>query len=105
MEIGSTLAVHGTHNMAGAHRAASTSTPRETMAPRETVSIPFPTRDEVTLSPEALLSQAAGAETTSPSGPIRFDLVNRIRAEIAAGTYDTPDKLSSALDRMLTSHR
>jgi len=32
---------------------------------------------------------------------IRLDLVNRIRAEIAAGTYDTPEKWEVALGRLL----
>jgi hypothetical protein len=36
-----------------------------------------------------------------PDPPIRTDLVERIRREIAAGTYDTPEKLEAALDRML----
>jgi hypothetical protein len=31
---------------------------------------------------------------------IRFELVQRVRREIAAGTYDTPEKLAMALDRM-----
>ncbi|MDO4583766.1 MAG: hypothetical protein Q4D62_06645 [Planctomycetia bacterium] len=34
---------------------------------------------------------------------IRYDLVNRIRAEIAAGTYDTEEKMNIALERMLDS--
>lgn len=32
---------------------------------------------------------------------IRYDLVARVRREIAAGTYDTPEKLELALERML----
>ncbi len=32
---------------------------------------------------------------------IRKDLVDRVRAEIAAGTYDTPEKWDAALDRLL----
>jgi hypothetical protein len=32
--------------------------------------------------------------------PIRFDLVNRIRKEIAQGTYDTPERWEAALDRL-----
>ena len=32
---------------------------------------------------------------------IRWELVQRIRKEIAAGTYDTPEKLEKALERML----
>lgn len=33
---------------------------------------------------------------------IRIDLVNRIRSEIAAGTYETEAKLDIALNRMLS---
>src|SRR5947209_6360741 len=32
---------------------------------------------------------------------IRADLVARVRREIAAGTYDTPEKWEKALDRLL----
>jgi hypothetical protein len=32
---------------------------------------------------------------------IRADLVCRVRREIAAGTYDTPEKWELALDRLL----
>ena len=32
---------------------------------------------------------------------IRADLVRRVRREIAAGTYETPEKLAAALDRLL----
>jgi negative regulator of flagellin synthesis FlgM len=36
------------------------------------------------------------------SSEIRADLVARIRREIAAGTYDTPEKFALALDRLLS---
>ena len=39
-------------------------------------------------------------EPGDSTSPIRWDLVNRIRAEIAAGTYDTPEKFAAAIDRM-----
>jgi negative regulator of flagellin synthesis FlgM len=32
---------------------------------------------------------------------VRTDLVQRVRREIAAGTYDTPEKWEAALDRLL----
>ncbi|MCL2005114.1 MAG: flagellar biosynthesis anti-sigma factor FlgM [Planctomycetaceae bacterium] len=55
-------------------------------------------QDTVSFSEEALrLSDAA---KTTESTKIRFDLVNRIKAEIAAGTYDTPDKMDVAIERM-----
>jgi hypothetical protein len=32
--------------------------------------------------------------------PIRHDLVQRVQAEILAGTYDTPEKFAAALERL-----
>jgi len=32
---------------------------------------------------------------------VRSDLVDRIKAEIAAETYETPDKIDTALERLL----
>lgn len=37
----------------------------------------------------------------SDDPPIRKDLVDRVRREIAAGTYDTEEKWEAALDRLL----
>ncbi|MDO4628267.1 MAG: hypothetical protein Q4C70_03710 [Planctomycetia bacterium] len=34
---------------------------------------------------------------------VRMDLVNRVRAEIATGTYDTPEKMEIAMDKFLSS--
>ena len=52
--------------------------------------------DVVTLSVDAVRAADATAD-------IRFDRVNAIRAAIADGTYETPDKLDAALDRLLES--
>jgi anti-sigma28 factor (negative regulator of flagellin synthesis) len=35
-------------------------------------------------------------------GPVRMELVNRIRDEIAQGSYDTPEKLEAAIDELLS---
>lgn len=35
-------------------------------------------------------------------GPVRMELVNRIRAEIAEGSYETPEKLEKAIDELLS---
>lgn len=37
----------------------------------------------------------------SDERPIRVGLVERIRREIAEGSYDTPEKLEIALDRLM----
>lgn len=62
-------------------------TPRAGAVPVSVVRIDA---DQIELSPEAL---ARGAEQ-----PIRRDLVARIRAEIAAGTYETSARLDRAID-------
>lgn len=33
--------------------------------------------------------------------PVRQDMVDRVRQEIAAGTYETPDKLQAAMESLL----
>jgi hypothetical protein len=39
--------------------------------------------------------------TTTPESADRAERIAAIRREIAAGTYETPEKLSAALDAML----
>ncbi|GHT28400.1 hypothetical protein FACS18942_08780 [Planctomycetales bacterium] len=57
-------------------------------------------KDEAKFSDAALkLSDALKVEE---SAPVRFDLVNRIKKEISAGTYETADKMDIALDRLLS---
>ena len=60
-------------------------------------------KDEVKFSPEAqMLSDTASASSSSSAAP-RLDLINRVRSEIAAGTYDTPEKMNYAMERLLSS--
>lgn len=40
-------------------------------------------------------------DTSKQEPAIRYELVERIRREIADGTYDTPEKFQIALDRLL----
>jgi anti-sigma28 factor (negative regulator of flagellin synthesis) len=51
--------------------------------------------DRVELSPEARAAEEAGR--ASGTGELRTQRLARIKAEIEAGTYDTPDKLEQAL--------
>ena len=39
-------------------------------------------------------------ERPATDAPIRAELVERIRREIAEGTYDTPEKWDAALDKL-----
>jgi len=91
MEITNFSPIQSSQNIQGLHRASagqSTESVRQTLL-----------KDTVSFSEEALrLSDVA--QTSAGSTKIRFDLVNRIKAEIAAGTYDTPDKMDIAMERM-----
>ena len=42
-----------------------------------------------------------GTDVAALEGGIRVGLVARVRKEIADGTYDTPEKLEAALDRLI----
>ena len=57
-----------------------------------------PIRDELEISDAA---RAAEAQQAGNISDIRQDRVAAIRAQIAAGTYETPEKLDAALDRLL----
>ena len=98
MNIYSTQFAHGTHTLSGPHSTKS----QQAATSQQTV--PAQAKDEVTLSSAAQQASKI-SENAASSGEIRFDLVNRIRSEIAAGTYETPEKLDTALEKMLVSIR
>ena len=60
-----------------------------------------PTLDQLDLSAEAQQLLSSQAVSSGSDGEIRADRVSTIRQAIAEGTYETPEKLSAALDRML----
>ncbi len=79
-------------------QSTSAATPAEsTQAAESAVSTPA---DQLDLSPEAMaISQTEAADVPG----IRMDKVAAIRQAIAEGTYETPEKMSAALDKMLDS--
>jgi negative regulator of flagellin synthesis FlgM len=89
MHISGTTHVHGPHGINAPHALRR---PSET-PPTQPAQPPV---DRVEISPAA-----EAALQAAESGAIRQDVVDRVRAEIAAGTYETPDKLDAALDRLL----
>ena len=61
--------------------------------------------DQLDFSPEAqAISQASASESAQANSSIRWEKVNSIRQAIAAGTYETPERMSAALDRVLDEH-
>ena len=94
MNIYGTQFVHGSHAISSPHvtKPQQASTSQQATSPQA--------KDEVTLSRAARQTNHA-SETNASNGEIRFDLVNRLRMEIADGTYETPEKLDAALEKML----
>jgi negative regulator of flagellin synthesis FlgM len=88
MHIHGTNRIHGPHGINAPHITHRATSPQSNPA-RGAV-------DRVDISPAAEAAIAA-AET----GKIRHDLVNLIRGQIANGTYDTPEKMDIALERLL----
>jgi anti-sigma28 factor (negative regulator of flagellin synthesis) len=84
MHIHGATQVHGPHGLSGPHSAR----PNQGAAPARPQAV-----DQLEISPEA----AAASRT----GEVRTGLVDQIKAQIASGAYETPDKLDAALDRLL----
>lgn len=71
-------------------------------APSSAVSRTSQPVDELDLSPDVQhVERAAAADASSVVEGIRFDRVAEIRQQIADGSYETPEKLDFALDRLL----
>ena len=59
--------------------------------------------DEIEISTTARrLSATSETSRAAESGEVRYDLVNRLREEIANGTYDTPQRFDAAMERLLS---
>jgi hypothetical protein len=56
---------------------------------------------EVAAPPKKKRSRKRARQAEERSSRIRTELVERVRREIAAGAYDTPQKWEEALDRLL----
>lgn len=73
--------------------------------PAGSIAVERPTRDspraEAGIRSDRLeLSEAALENIQSGSGGVRTELVERLRGEIAAGTYLTDEKLDAVVDRL-----
>ena len=98
MDISNSQYAHRAHTVSAPHFHGTSA--RSTAL--ETNRFSTPVRDEISFSPEAQsFSEIASVSQSASSAAPRLDLINRVRAEIAAGTYDSDDKFEAALSRML----
>lgn len=87
------MQIHGAHSVHGVHALQGPHTAR---APQP-ASRPTPAgTDQLDISEAAQL-----ASQVHDLPDIRSDLVARVKGEIARGTYETPDKFHTAVDRLL----
>ncbi len=98
MQIQGLQAAQSLQSLSGAARSKPTP-PTEASSPVSSIGA-----DQLDLSADAqALRDVQAAAPTDASGGIRQDRVDSIRQAIANGTYESPEKLSSALDRLLDS--
>jgi negative regulator of flagellin synthesis FlgM len=88
MQIQGTNQIHGPQGINAPHFSPKTAATQSTGAAGKV--------DRVEISPAA-----NAAVEASEGGRVRTDLVNLIRGQIAAGTYDTPEKMDIAMERLL----
>ena len=90
MQVYGPAHLHGPQAIAPPHSAAI-------RAPQETAAAgASPIRDEVQISDVARL-----VEQAQQAPDIRQDRVATIRAQLAQGTYETPERLDGAISRLL----
>lgn len=99
MDINGIHHINSAHGINGPHFEGV----KKTQASAESIQNQ-PITDEVEISTTARrLSETTGAEMTpAESGEIRYELVNRVREQIAAGTYDTPERFDKAMEKFLS---
>ncbi|MBR5711227.1 MAG: flagellar biosynthesis anti-sigma factor FlgM [Thermoguttaceae bacterium] len=100
------MQINGLNPLFGTQRINQTSPaqPVNGTAPASEPKVANTIQDDIRLSGvnnNADISAVSTASSVADTEGIRMDLVNRIRAEIAAGTYETEAKLDIALNRML----
>ena len=100
MQINGLQHAHAAQSLTGANRSAAPG--RTASAAQPQTALPT---DELDLSAEAQsLSQTQASTEPSASSGIRWEKVNALRQSIAEGNYDTPERLSGALDKLLDAY-
>ena len=87
MQVNGPLQVHGAQGINAPHFTQRTSASQATPTAGAV--------DRLDISPAA-----QAASQAAESGGVRGELVNLIRGQIANGTYDTPEKMEVAMERL-----
>ncbi len=97
------MQIHSLQSVSAAQSVSRVSHPQPAGNAGQVASTSAAATDELELSSEAQqISQAQAVGQVGNSGSeIRADKVASLREAIASGSYETPEKLSAALDRLL----
>ena len=87
------MQINGPSHLHGAH---SVSAPHSTRLAKPTQQV-----ESSQITDELQISEAARMAEQAQSSEVRTELVENIRAQIAQGTYETPEKLDVAVARLL----
>jgi negative regulator of flagellin synthesis FlgM len=88
------MQIHGTSHIHGPHGINPPHATFRGQGAQETPGASPADRVDISAAAEAAIRASEGTE-------IRSALVNQIRSQIAAGTYETPAKLDAAVERLL----
>ncbi len=88
------MQIHGPTHIHGPHGINAPHAPFRGQAAQESPSAKSSDRVDISAAAEAAIQ-------AGETGEVRHDLVDQIRAQLAAGTYETPAKLDAAIERLL----
>ena len=88
------MQIHGTSHVHGPHNINAPHAPFRGQGAQEAPATSSADRVDISAAAEAAIRASEGGE-------VRRQLVDQIRSQIAAGTYETPAKLDAAVERLL----
>lgn len=89
--------IAGIAAIGGADCTMSRPNPRRMRPPSQRIAVGRPSSKRAVPEYHA---EARNVKAISGEAEVRLELVRRVRQEILAGTYDTPEKFEAALDHM-----
>lgn len=99
MQVNGPGNVHSAQSLSGPHsRKTAAASQAKTAQPTDQLEISAEASEAARVSE---LADTRASEHVKDAEGVRTGLVARLRSEIAAGTYESADKIDAALDRLL----
>lgn len=99
------MQIHGLQPAQAVQTLSPTARPKPANGTESHAPAQLQANDILDFSSEAqALSQASATASAQASPAVRWEKVDSIRQAIASGTYETPERMSAALDRVLDAY-